>query len=158
MAVGDWSEASLATYTDVIGRYSRAYDLTGETLLANQQAAVTAYIAKAKEYIGRRLLTDLRKLWVEMDLDTDAEIRDYLANPEVFKEAAVAWTLKLLFEDNSFEEGDYHDKRMRDFMAEFRVEFDLAMTLVEFDRDTSGDIDEAEKAGSGVSEYRFMRV
>jgi hypothetical protein len=171
MAVGDWSAATLATYEDVTDRYARAYDLTGETVLGNQQAKITNFLTRAKENIGRLLNAHLRERWVEMDLDTDVDIKDYIENPTVFKQAAVAACLAFLFEDNAFEEGDFHHLRMGDnafeegdfhhlrmgeYRQEFQREYKLGLSLVDFDSDASGEITADEKA-VGPGGARFYR-
>jgi hypothetical protein len=156
MAVGDWSAATLATYEDVTDRYARAYDLTGETVLGNQQAKITNFLTRAKENIGRLLNAHLRERWVEMDLDTDVDIKDYIENPTVFKQAAVAACLAFLFEDNAFEEGDFHHLRMGEYRQEFQREYKLGLSLVDFDSDASGEITADEKA-VGPGGARFYR-
>lgn len=156
MAVGDWSAATLATYEDVTDRYARAYDLTGETVTGNQQAKITKFLTRAKENIGRLLDAHLRERWVEMDLDTDVDIKDYIENPTVFKQAAVSGCLAFLFEDNAFEEGDFHHLRMTEYRQEYMREYKLGLSLVDFDSDASGEITADEKA-VGPGGARFYR-
>lgn len=155
--VGDWSEAALADYDDVLERYARAYDLTGETVEGNQQTKVTEQIAKAKEHIGNLLTLQMRPKILEMDLDADIEILDYIENPGVFKNAAVAWALMRLFQDNIYRDESYNYSQYELFRAEFKQEFDIAFGLMRFDTDNDGDIGQDE-AARPESSTRFYRV
>ena len=152
-----WADATLATYQDVLDRYANAYDLTGETVEADQQAKIEEYIGKAKDKIGRLLDVELRPRWAEIGVDSATDLKDLINNPDVFKHACVAWTLRLMFQDNSTQLEDFYDKMQDEFEKEFREEMNIAVALVEFDYDQSGDIEDDEKA-TGPIGNKFYRV
>lgn len=153
----DWSATALCTYTDVTARYARVDDLTDPTSGQTAQQQVEAYAAKAKDHIGRLLDVVLRERREEITLADLADLKDAIGDLTVFKEGCVAWTLKLLFEDNSIREDDYNDKKMRDFQTEFKREYQIALQLMTLDIDQSADISDAE-ALAGPAGNRFMRV
>lgn len=151
-----WASATLATNDDVRDRYKNVGELTGESTEAEQNTVIDAYIEKAKDYIGRELDVVLKPMHADYDYDT-TDLKDLINNPSVFKYACVAWTLKLMFEDNAFNEDDFNHQKMSDFEKEFKREFAIARQLVEFDKDESGDIDQEEEAG-GIGSNHFFRV
>lgn len=153
--VGDWSNATLATNADVIRRYPRAEDLTGK--VAGQKASIDDRLTDAKAHIGRILQARLREKIIAMDLAATVEILDYISNPEVFKEAAVAWALYLMFEA-ALHSNEGHYFEMKDaFFAEFDRQFQLGFALMKFDGDNDGAIDQDE-AGAGLSGTRFFII
>lgn len=151
MAVGDWSETTLCTDANVTARYSRASSLlkSGET--------IEDYRAIAKEEIGKELDFRLREQrWNITETDA-ADLKDLISNPEVFKDAAVAFTLLRLFEKNIFEEADFHTVQRDIYRQEYKETFNRGFGLMEFDKDASGDIDDDEVA-AGPGSTRFFRV
>lgn len=157
MAVSDWSEIVLATTDDVVSRYERARELTGAVGGAAQDAKIVAQIAFAKSRIGKLLRVRLRQKILEMNLAADVDILDYIANPDVLKDAAVAYTLYLLFESASMSDDGYYYGMAANFQKFYREEFDIAFALIEFDENASGAI-EQEEAAVGQSGTRFYRV
>jgi len=153
-----WTDHTLAAAADVRARYARAGDLTEKTIVAEQDTEIEAYIARTKEFFGRMLDRHLLTYRQRLSLSDYPNLKDYITNADtVFKHAAVAWALKLLFEDNSVREDDYNAVKMREFEAEFKREWDLSVGLMEFDADASGALDDDE-AGQGARSYRFDRV
>lgn len=155
--VGNWAAATLADYDDVIDRYANALELTDETVEASQQTDVTAYIAKAKTHIGRMLDVMLLQKFAQNDYDATTELKDKISNVEVLKEACVAWTLYLLFMDNSFSEGDYNSMMQDEFKKEFDREYKTGVALLRFDQDDDGEISQDELA-QGIGGTRWDRV
>ncbi len=149
--VGDWSNATLAVEADVTSRYSRASSLlaSGET--------ISDFITKAKEEIGDALDVDLRQYRGEISITDVADLKDLIANPTVFKAAAVAYALKLLFEKNIFEAEDFHDRQMRIYTQEYREMYQRGLNLMQFDKDAGGAIEDEEYA-DGIPANRFRRV
>lgn len=146
-----WDSEPIAVYSDVRDRYENAGDLTDD-----QNTVITSTIAKAKAYIGRKLDLTLKSKHALRDY-TETDLKELISNPSVFKYACTAWTLKLLFEDNSFNDEDFNYTKMKDFEREFKDEFGTAVQLVEFDEDESGDISDEEKA-AGIGVTGFFRV
>lgn len=158
MAIGDWSEATLAIHSDVTSRFADALDLVAGATDVAKQAVITAYLAKSKdERIGDILTVELRHFIVEMDLDANVDVRDWINNPEVFKYAAVADTLKRIFEDNVQSPDDYHDMMSKKYEAEFKEKMRIAIALVQFDIDNDSELDQEEASGSFVGN-KFQRV
>lgn len=157
MPIIDWSSVSLATYSDVIARHNRAYDLTGKPGLADQQAEITAKLADAKAVIGDWLTARFRGKILEMDLAATVDIRDYIANPAVLKRAAVALALQRMFQANLFRDEGYYFTQMEVFRVEYSQEMDLAANLLQFDKDADGAVDQGE-AADGQYTYRFRRT
>lgn len=151
-----WASANIATTDDVRNRYKNVGELTGESVEADQNTMIDEYIVKAKDYIGRKLDVVLKPMHADYDYDA-TDLKDLISNPTVFKHACVAWTLKLMFEDNAFNDEDFNNMKMKDFEKEFEREFSIAKQLVEFDKDESGDIDQEEEAG-GIGSNHFFRV
>lgn len=156
MAVGDWSAATLCTYTDVKERYSRAGALTGESAEVDQNSDLTAEIALAKVRIAKRLDADLKQRRGVEEWDTD-DLKDLIANPAVLKEACVALTLARLFEANTIDPEDYNFRQMERYRSEYDEMYNVGLHLVQFDVDESGSIEEAEK-GLSTGRYRLERV
>lgn len=156
MAVGDWSETALCTYTDVRNRYSRVGDLTNESVTDDQNTAITAEIALAKIDIGKKLDADLRSKKSFNDYDV-TDIKDLINNLAVLKEACVARTLDRLFEDNAIDADDYNSMMMNKLHREYKEFYNAGMQLIEFDEDESGEI-EQEEEGIGPSEFHFDRT
>lgn len=156
MSIGDWSAATLCTYTDVRNRYSRAGDLTNESVTDDQNTAITAKIALAKIDIGKKIDADIRRLKANVDYDA-TDIKDLINNPEVFKEACVARTLNRLFEDNAIDEDDYNSMKEQQYLKEYNEFYDAGFQLLEFDIDESGEIEQDEE-GTSPGRYRFDRV
>ncbi|HFQ93908.1 MAG TPA: hypothetical protein ENK32_07860 [Anaerolineae bacterium] len=145
MPISDWSTVTLATYSDVTDRYARALELTDKTAVAEQQTEVTAYIARAKSYIGRKLDSSLQSKFVQNENFTATDdLKDYIANPEKLKEACVAYTLYLLFENNILNDQDFNYVMMDKFMKEFKSEYAMAVSILRFDQDRDGSISTAE--------------
>lgn len=157
MAIGDWSAATLATHEDVTSRYADALDLVAGANAAAKQAVVATYIVKSTERIGDMLDVELRHFIVEMDLNANVDIKDWVNNPAIFKKAAVADTLKLIFEDNIQSPEDYHDMMSKRFEVEFKEKMRIAMALIQFDIDSDSEIDQEEASGSFVGN-KFQRV
>ena len=151
-----WASATIATNADVRDRYKNVGELTGESTEAAQNTVIDEYIEKAKDYIGRELDVVLKPMHADRDY-SETDLKELINNPTIFKYACVAWTLKLMFEDNSFNEDDFNHQKMADFEKEFRREFTIARQLVEFDKDESGDIDQNEQAG-GFGANHFFRI
>lgn len=153
-----WTYADLAEYADVRSRYTRAGDLTGESTTSAQNTQITTFITKAKTHIGRRLDSELRKMHSDRVYDSSQNLKDLISNPSVLKEAAVAWTLKLLCEDAAgVIDTDYNHQKMLDFHREFEEEFRIALSLIEFDKDASGAIEQDERE-QGLTSTTFFRV
>lgn len=146
-----WASESIAVYGDVRERYENVGDLTDD-----KNTVITSTIAKAKAYIGRKLDLTLKSKHALRDY-SETDLKELISNPSVLKYACVAWTLKLLFEDNSFNDEDFNYIKMKDFEREFKDEFSTAVQLIEFDEDESGDISDKEKAGS-IGATGFFRV
>ena len=156
MAVGDWSEATLCTYTDVRSRYSRVGELTNESVTDDQNTEITSIIALAKIDIAKKLDVDLRKHKAYKDYEV-TDIKDLVNNPEVLKEACVARTLERLFEDNEIDEDDYNFKKKIQFYNEYNEMYNYGFQLIEFDIDESGEIEQDEE-GTGPARNHFDRV
>lgn len=156
MAVGDWSEATLCDYDDVRDEYADVGALTGETVTNNQNTVITAYIAKAKVYIGRKLDVILRARHGNEDY-TVTDLKDLISNPEELLAASVAHTLHLLFKDNENSPDDYNAYKAEQYRLKFKDDFSDGAALLRFDADESGDIDQEEKA-VGIGANRFYRI
>ena len=151
MAVGDWSAATLAVEADVTSRYTKAASLLEQT------EAISDFIAIAKSEIGERLdvwLREKRSTISETDL---ADLKDLLANPTVFKSAAVAFTLYRMHEKNIYEPEDFHTQQARIYYREYQDKFDQAIALVQLDTDNSGAIEDVE-AATAPTMSRFQRA
>ena len=155
MAVNDWSDTALCTYTNVRDRYSRAGDLTGESVADDQNTEITAVIVKAKAIISKRLDDDLKRNYADADFDND--LKDNIDNPEVFKEACVAYTLMLLFEENTIDPEDYSYRQMLKFQKEYEQFYNIGVNLINYDVDESGDIEDEEKSRAS-GRYRIARI
>ena len=157
MAIGDWSEGTLATYADVTSRFADALDLVSGANDTVRQAVFTAYLVLSKTRIGDMLDVELRHFIVEMDLDADDDVKDWVNNPDVYKHAAVADTLKRAFEDNIQSPDDYYDMWSKKFETEFKEKIRIANALIQFDIDNDEDISQEEASGSFVGN-KFHRV
>ena len=155
MGISNWSATALCVYGDVTSRYSRAGELTGESVENNQNTSITNYIAKAKSDIGKRLDADLKKLHADREMDED--LKDNISDVAVFKESCVALTLAKLFEENAdFEEG-YDFKKMEQYYKEYYEMYQIGYQLMNYDIDESGAIEVDEKAQQS-GQYRFHRT
>lgn len=157
MAVGDWSEITLATAADVVERYERARELTGVAGGAAQDAAIADKLNFAKSRIGKLLNVRLRPKIAELDLPAEVDILDHIANPEILKDAAVTYALYLLFESASLSDDGYYYSMAANYQKHYREEFDIAFALLQFDENSSGTIEQNE-AAAGQSATRFYRV
>jgi hypothetical protein len=149
--VGDWSEATLCESADITARFANA-----AKLLASGES-MSAFIALTKTKIASAIDVHLREYRVEIPVEDVADLKDLIANPEVFKDAAIAHTLKLLFEKNIYEADDVHSVQSERFMREYKEMFVQGLNLMQFDKDYSTDIDDYEAAKS-VPATRFRRV
>ena len=149
--VGDWSAATLATPDDVRDRFAAVDSLIKQT------DELSTYITRAKDHIGRLLDVQLIHHRERISVADLADLKDLIANPEVMKEAAVAFVLMRISEANIIQEDDIHAFRMSEFSDEFNLEYDRALSLLQYDEDRSEAIDQDESAG-GVAAYRFSRV
>jgi len=52
---------------------------------------------------------------------------------------------------------DFNERQMHEFEREFKEEFNMALSQIQFDVDESGDIDQQEKAGGRLGQYHFSR-
>jgi len=156
MSVSTWSTTILAVYSDVVTRYARALSLTDQpdTDPAAQQTDVTAYIAEAQKYIGRKLDVTLRQQYATQNWVATDDLKDNISNLDVLKDACVARTLYLLFENNTFNDVDFNYSMMERFKAEFKDEYTIAANLLRFDQDADGDISQQELIqGFGVGHF-----
>lgn len=149
--VGDWTAATLCTEADVVAIYDRA------THLLHAGQAIDDFIALAKAEIGTQLDADLKAQREEIPKSAAADLKDNIANAAVFRDAAVNYTLYLLFAKNVTEEGAYHEAQRNFYLGEYQRCYRRAFHLMEFDVDNSGVIDDDEAAG-GPSPYRFYRT
>lgn len=157
MAVSDWSATTLCTYADVIDEYSNADDLTNASLEDDAETQIESENSDSKDYIGRKLTAKLRNKIEELDLDADVDILDYIENADTFKDACIMRTMQSLHRKNIMHDDDFHDKRSRLYEERFKDEFQTALSLVRFDADADGDIDQTEASQSGMAN-RFFRV
>jgi len=159
MAVSNWGTTVLAVYGDVTTRYARALSLTDQpdSDPTAQQTEVTGYIAKAKEYIGRNLDVVLRQRFATENWVATDDLKDNISNLDVLKNACVARTLYLLFENNTFNDTDYNYTMMEKYAKEFKDEFTIAENLLRFDLDADGDISQQELI-QGFGSVHFNRV
>ena len=157
MAISDWSTTALCTYTHVRDEYADVGDLTGETVTANQNTVITAYIAKAKIYIGRKLDVILRGKHSSEDYGADADLKDLISNHSELQAAAVSYTLHLLFKDNESSPDDYNAYKAEQYRLKFKDDFADGAALLRFDADASEDIDQEERA-IGIGTNRFYRI
>lgn len=151
MAVGNWTDATLCSEEDVRTRYLRTDHLL------QQDETLTDWIAKAKEEIGEELDAHLRHHRTEILVSEAADLKDLISNPTVFKQAAIHYTLFLLFAKNVDNEGDFNYTQREFYLAEYRRLFQRAWTLVLFDKDADGEIEEDETA-TGMPSNRMFRV
>lgn len=158
-AVGDWSGVTLCEHADVAGEYAKVYELTDETVKANQQTDVTAWIAKAQDKIGRLLDGTLKQYYsINVGSYTAAEdLKDHISNPEKLKNACIFKTLELMFKNATIHEGDFNHVRQMENRKDFNEEFTLAVGLLRFDKDDDGDISDDELATS-IGSNRMDRV
>lgn len=156
MAVGDWSATDLCDYDDVRNEYEDVGDLTGETVTANQNTVITAYIAKAKIFIGRKLDVILRAKHSVEDYEA-TDLKDLISNPEELLAASVDYTLHLMFRDNETSSDDYNAYKGHEYLGKFKEDFADGAALLRFDADESADIDQEERS-IGIGTNRFYRI
>lgn len=160
MAASDWSAVTLCTYADVKEEFPEKIGLdrlTGEASAADAKDAVEAKIAKAKERIGDRLLADLRDRIFSMNLDADVDIRDWIHNPTIFKNACVFMTLHLLCNANVMHPDDLYSAKSEYYLRQFKDEMNMATALVQFDSDDDAAMDELEASRSTMA-FKLTRV
>lgn len=146
-----WSDP-IAIIDDVKNRFQDVVNATAD------DAEIQTYIDRAKEELGIRLDAELQSKWKEIpDPDSVTDIKDLIQNTDVFKRAHVALTLKLIYEDNSYNDEDMNAQRARNFEREFREFYKIGLQLMQFDLNQDSNVSMDEKAKSPVGN-RFYRV
>lgn len=128
-----WASIVLCTDGDIVAYESSWPQWTTDT---------DSWRAKAKAEIEKRL----RHVLKERELLTDAaEVLDLIGNPAVLTDAACYMALHLCANNNIMVPQDMWALKAKTYEDKFDAEFERAVTMLEFDADESGAIDDSEK-------------
>jgi len=150
-----WATETLAEAADVRERYKRVAEICESESTPVQDAEIEGFIAKSKAYIGRKLDVIILSRYADKEFSA-ADSKDLITNPAILKNACVAWTLKLMFENVELNEGDYNSVKKQDFEKEFKEEFAISSALLKFDEDEGAESDVQKRLG--LAENVFYRT
>ena len=146
-----WLTTDLCTPADLYSRWA---------LLDEFQVdydAADAAIARAKEDIGDQLKAEMRHFVLEYDLDADADVRDMITNPTVFKKANIALAIFYILQDRSVSADDLEGVHMRSFKSEYMEQIKLAKALMIIDTDKDDEVSQTE-ASENRGKARLWRA
>ena len=160
-----WKDTVLNNTGDVQGEYS------GITRVVNGddwQSTVRGAILSARTEIEERLMKELPSIFVNSNGQWDAlsfdawygmvtestmdNVLDYIANPEVLKSAATAWTIKTMWElrraDLNAEQNlnlEGETLIIKEWSDKFETRFTRALTRLKLDINRNGVVDNWER-------------